>query len=198
MTADDQEIPADIFNVLTETRHGQMLVNRNDRYVGQSLMQYGEMCEGEAPGVMMAPVPEPRVSNNFGGLSLNSGDHGEAVDVVPIDSLQLQRLRLIKADVEGMEAAVVAGARDTITRCRPFLYLENDRADKSAELIGLVLSLGYRTPLFKAENFRGNRNYVFGATVSINMFCQPAETARPVAGMREIQHVAERWSGSGR
>jgi FkbM family methyltransferase len=35
------------FNVLTQTRHGQMLVNRHDVYIGRSLTLYGEWSEGE-------------------------------------------------------------------------------------------------------------------------------------------------------
>lgn len=38
----------DQFNVLTNTRLGPMLANRNDRYVGQSILAYGEFSEGEA------------------------------------------------------------------------------------------------------------------------------------------------------
>lgn len=35
------------FNVLTQTRYGQMLVNRHDVYIGRSLELYGEWSEGE-------------------------------------------------------------------------------------------------------------------------------------------------------
>ncbi len=38
---------ADQFNVLTSTRFGQVLVNRNDFYVGKSLIVYGEYSWGE-------------------------------------------------------------------------------------------------------------------------------------------------------
>jgi FkbM family methyltransferase len=36
------------YNTLTDTRYGQMLVNRHDRYVGKSLLEYGEFSKGEA------------------------------------------------------------------------------------------------------------------------------------------------------
>ena len=36
------------FNILANTRLGPMLANRNDRYVGQSILSYGEFSEGEA------------------------------------------------------------------------------------------------------------------------------------------------------
>ena len=263
----------DIFNVLVNTRQGPMLVNRNDRYVGQSLIAYGEFSEGEAQmfrqlagsgdvvveagsnigahtlllsrlvgaggviyafepqrivfqtlcgnlalnqclnvvarqqglgsgaGQMVLPGVDPRQVNNFGGLSLLAQGPGEKVDIATIDSLGLQACRLIKADVEGMEADVLLGAKETLARCRPLLYLENDRAEKSPALIGLILDLGYRlwwhvTPLYNPDNFLKNPSNQFGSTVSINLLCQPAEAARPVDAMREIKSPADTWNGA--
>ena len=61
--------------------------------------------------------------------------HGEAVPVVTLDGLSLPACHLLKIDVEGMEREVPAGGRELIERCRPVIYLENDRAENSAELI---------------------------------------------------------------
>ncbi len=47
--------------------------------------------------------------NNFGGLGWRGGTQGEPVSVLTIDSLQLPHLDLLKADVEGMEQAVLEG-----------------------------------------------------------------------------------------
>lgn len=77
----------------------------------------------------------PWLPNNFGGLSLLEQDidyssndflaeYRDDVSVIAIDDLALDRCDLIKADVEGMELAVVSGAIDTICRHRPILYLE--------------------------------------------------------------------------
>lgn len=115
---------------------------------------------GAAPGTAtIARLPMDGL-NNFGGVSLNSGGEGvDAVPVVTIDSLNLPALRLLKADCEGMEAEVIAGATETIRRCRPILYLEDDRADRSEALHRAVLALGYRLalhkpPLFDPDNHR--------------------------------------------
>lgn len=263
-------LPVNVFNILVPTNLGPMLVNRNDRYVGQSLITYGELCEGEAAlfrqllkpgdvaieaganigahtvllsnlvgeggqivayepqrivfqtlcanlalnqclnvdarqqglgaqaGEMTLPIADPRVINNFGGLSLLASGSGEKVAIATIDSLKLSRCHLIKIDVEGMEIDVLAGAQNTIQRCRPILYLENDRAEKSAALIARVLAMGYRAwwhlvPLFNTNNHANNPDNIFAGTVSVNMLCQPAEFAFSVDDLREITDPAERW-----
>jgi len=93
----------------------------------------------------MSPPPAGAVAN-FGGVRL-AVDGEEAVDVVPLDCLDLQRLDLLKIDVEGMEEAVICGGIETIRRLRPKLYLENDaggsRPEASASLIRLIRDLGY-------------------------------------------------------
>lgn len=35
------------FNVVKECRHGKMIYNKNDMYIGRSLDRYGEYSEGE-------------------------------------------------------------------------------------------------------------------------------------------------------
>jgi FkbM family methyltransferase len=154
---------------------------------------------GRQLGEMVLPNVDPRVENNFGGLSLLSEGAGEKVGIVTIDSLGLSRCDLIKVDVEGMEEEVVAGAVNTISKFRPLMYLENDRAEKSASLIRYLQSLNYRiwwhlSPLFNPNNFAKNSENIFGGTVSINILCQPAESARPVAGLREVLDANDTWN----
>ncbi|MHB1590858.1 MAG: FkbM family methyltransferase [Sulfuricella sp.] len=250
------------FNKLKFCRHGLMLFNRHDRYVGRALDLYGEFSEGEvalfqrllSPGdialdvganlgahtVPMARLvgrrgriyafePQrmmfqtlcanlalndlinvearqaglgaeagvarvadlsPWLMENFGGVSLGEGP--TEVPVETVDSLGLERCRLIKIDVEGMEREVLLGARGTLARLRPFLYVECDRREKSADLIGLLMEMGYRLwwhlpPLYNPENFAGNKENVFDGLVSGNLLCAPADSAfecdfQPVTG----------------
>lgn len=154
---------------------------------------------GRAAGNMGAPAEDPFHGNNFGGLPLLPAGQGEPVAVVTVDSLALPRCRLIKADVEGMEAEVLAGAQETIRRHRPVLYLENDRRELSPALIRLLQAMQYRLwwhcpPLFNPHNFAANGTNIFGGTVSINLLCQPAETARPVDGLREATTPEAWWN----
>ena len=57
-------LPPDNFNALAICRHGPMLYNRNDQYVGASIRKYGEFSPGEswifrtvlAPGAVVVEV----------------------------------------------------------------------------------------------------------------------------------------------
>ncbi len=243
---------------LRQCRHGPMLFNRRDMYIGRSLADYGEYSEaeilvlrqllrrnaviveagsnigaltvplariagpkgrvyayepqrlqfqilcanlalnglynviarqealGRAAGELRVPVLPPDRLLNFGSLSLEAGGQGEPVPVVSIDALNLARLSLVKADVEGMELAVLEGGRDTIARLRPVLYVECDRRDRSPALIELILSFDYRafwhSPVyFNPDNFAGNGENVFGNTASLNLVAVPGERVGPVA-----------------
>lgn len=88
-------------------------------------------------------------------------------------------ISFIKADVEGMELEILRGAEATIDRCRPILYVEDDREQNSAALRAWMISHGYRLyrhtpPLYNPQNWRGSRVNVFGRTVSINLLCIPS------------------------
>lgn len=132
---------------------------------------------GSTPGTIRVPPLDYVRTDNFGGVALG-GALGDEIEVVTIDSLNLPRLRLLKVDVEGMEAEVVAGARGTIGRLQPALYIENDRADRSRQLISLLFEIGYRlwwhiTPLFNPQNFYRHPHDIFGNVVSFNMIGFP-------------------------
>ena len=136
------------------------------------------MAVGNAPGTIIVPVLDIARENNFGGLELGQFTSGEPVPVITLDSLNLPRCDFLKIDVEGMEKPVIEGAAATIARCQPVMYVENDRKEKSADLIRTIDALHYamywhRPYLFQPNNFAGNNENVFGNIVSFNMLCVP-------------------------
>lgn len=154
---------------------------------------YNEGC-GPRRGEIEIGEPDYAASLNFGGLSLRGlASHASArrrrVQVRPLDeTYDGARLRLIKIDVEGMEADVLAGAARIVARFRPTLYVENDVRERSAALIAAIWALGYDAwwhvaPLFTAANFRGRTDNIFGRAACFNMLCLPRETPRPVMGL---------------
>lgn len=252
-------------------RHGEMLYNIHDSYVGRSLGHYGEYCEGEisllrqilGPGDVVVEVganigphtlffaraagptgevlafepqrmvhqllcanmalnsvtnvrtfhaalsetegwlPVPRVDygreNNFGGMGLDRGLPGEEVQVHKLDSFKFPRLKLIKIDVEGMEEKVLRGARATLERHRPFLYVENDRQEKSVSLISTLHEMRYRLFwhrrfLFNPDNFFKNPENVFGNIISTNMLGLPPGVDVVIEGLLPVEEGALPWS----
>jgi FkbM family methyltransferase len=238
------------FNRLKDCRHGKMLYNVNDYYVGRSLDVYGEFSEGEielfsrivrpsdvvidiganigahtlffakatspngavfafepqrivfqtlcanmalnsivnafcfqqavgaASGSILVPELDPRSSQNFGGVDLQNHPQGMPVPLIRLDDCPLVACRLLKIDVEGMEADVLRGGRQFVARHRPIVYLENDRPEKSAELIALLREMRYELfwhepNLFNPNNFSGHREDVFENIISRNMLCLP-------------------------
>jgi FkbM family methyltransferase len=113
-----------------------------------------------------------RPSDNPGGTEFNGGAR--------LDDSAGKCLNVLKLDCEGSELSVLKGAEKTITRCRPIIYCENNRAGKSQELIAWLHDHKYRLhqftpPLYNPNNFRGYRVNVFGNVASIMLLCIPDE-----------------------
>jgi FkbM family methyltransferase len=85
---------------------------------------------------------EPVARPDFDGHRLEEAT--ESVETVRIDDLGFRRVRLMKIDVEGMEHKVLAGAADTIRRCRPLIFLEYEKTDFAA-VKAFLREAGYRS-----------------------------------------------------
>lgn len=255
------------FNALRFCRHGPMLYNENDTYVGKSLDLYGEYNQAEwdlleqlirphsfvieagsnigthtiplaahcavvyafepqrlvyqllcgnialnqltnvfawqaavgaLHGKVFMPELNPRQPHNFGGVGMQVEPTAEAVIQIVIDDLAIPQCGLLKIDVEGMELEVLKGAQKLITRNRPYIYIENDRKDKSAELIAHLQQLGYTLywhlpPLYNPDNVAKNTENVFPNIVSVNMLCLPKPDMDSF-GLRRVKGADESWN----
>ena len=92
-------------------------------------------------GIRRIAVPDwPNGIPNYYRASLKDGDDLCRVLCLAVDDLGLRHpIALIKIDVEGAAAAVVAGAMRLIARDRPILIVEGE----AAELLPLLESVGY-------------------------------------------------------
>ena len=152
---------------------------------------------GAEEGEAIVPAIDYAASGNFGGVSLQSQGNGRKVRVRTLDGLGLDACGLLKIDVEGFEPAVLQGAVETIRRCRPTIYIENDRAANQQAVITAIADLDYclywhLPSLFSPDNFRGNPQNVWPGTVSINMLCLPREVNVTVEGALPIDPA--NWS----
>lgn len=177
-----------IYNLLC----GNIALNAKDR------VYCYRQAVGAASGFIDVPVYNPDRALNFGAVVLDEpARFKERVDVVTVDSLKLESCRLIKADVEGMEAAVLEGAADTIRRLRPFLLVEC--TGNTRETIALLQRFGYRVwwqiaSYFNQYNFFGDPENVFARFVpQANLICAPAESKIELAHLPECKSADETW-----
>ena len=84
-----------------------------------------------------------RLGNEFIGQSVDYDKPTVTVRQLSIDSLELERVDLIKLDVEGMEEEALEGAKETIIRCKPVMYIETVKSDKD-KIVKWCEDLGYK------------------------------------------------------
>ena len=127
---------------------GNMALNGIDQVVCNCI------AVGAAPGVARLPRLDYRAPAIFGSVELNRDQQSDArqqardnefeqVPMTSIDALGLPRVDLIKIDVEGMEHEVLEGARVTIARDHPLMYVEHLKCDKRTLALTLMTA-GYR------------------------------------------------------
>jgi FkbM family methyltransferase len=136
---------------------------------------------GAAKGVTVMPKLNYNERFNFGGVSCETTSRsrgGIEIRVETVDSFKFDNVGLMKIDVEGFEERVLRGAVETINRCSPILYLEDDREQKSASLHAFLKELGYRwephrPPLFRPNNFFGKTENIWQPKnfISKNIVC---------------------------
>lgn len=96
---------------------------------------------GETDGEVTMSVPR-----HSGLAKIDTGGAGTRVPLVRLDSLGLERVDVIKIDVEGHELAVLKGAEQTLRRLGPALVFETGVGDPGVDRLPLEFleGLGYR------------------------------------------------------
>jgi FkbM family methyltransferase len=123
------------------------------------------MALGERCSVARLTLPVKRSgSYGFGLAHLGTGTDAAEIEAVAVatldavvDALQLSRLDFIKADIEGHELRMIEGARATLARLKPALFIEMNEAhlaragDSLAAAWRTLGDLGYRPFEFTQE-----------------------------------------------
>lgn len=118
---------------------------------------------------------------NYGGMGIGYRSDLGTIDVTvsTLDSFEFTDVGFMKIDVEGFEESVLRGGAETIARCRPIMYIEDDRVEKSASLRAYIKSLNYtieehKPPLYRENNYFGLRRNIWDKNyVSHNIICRP-------------------------
>lgn len=137
---------------------------------------------GAEPGALVVPDIDYTAPGQFGGLALGQWQQGDQVSVFMLDGLGLPRCNLLKVDVEGMEGAVLDGARELIAKTKPAIYFEHNAPKGAPAVIERLLRHEYRcfwhfSPFFDADNFAGLKDDVFGGMVDANVLALPRAQA---------------------
>jgi FkbM family methyltransferase len=149
-----------------------------------------QVAVGDATGDILIPqLPPADTHFNFGAVPLASPAAArESVRKITLDSLKLEKCQVIKIDAEEMEAQVLAGARQTVQRCQPILYVENDRPKGSEQLSSALKELDYHAywsifPFFDQRNFYSN---------TVNIWPEHAPAANLLCFSRRLNvHIPE-------
>lgn len=147
---------------------------------------------GEEPGEIIIPLINPLAKTNAGSVNIEGHSAGDKVPMITVDSLKLVRCNLLKIDVEGMERKVLLGARETIRRTRPLMFVENNTPENSEALIILLMEMDYKCWWFFSEY--KNREDIQGRPFKpgegfkpdFNLLCIPAEVNMNVSGFQPV------------
>jgi FkbM family methyltransferase len=158
------------------------LLRRNVVANGLTNVQLLNIALAERSREMMAQTANLALEGNFGGTSLatpRAGTNPAPVQARSLDDLSMEQCDLIKLDVEGMEALVLAGARNTIERYRPVVYAECNSADAGWPVVETMRAHEYDAyafiPLaFNPDNFRGSSENFMGRARELGLLFVPA------------------------
>jgi FkbM family methyltransferase len=137
---------------------------------------------GNEPGEILVPVVNPNKMANAGAFGIEGHSEGDSVRVITIDSIPLARCNLIKIDVEGMEIKVLEGARQTIIKHRPIIFLENNVPKNSERMIRMIADMNYSCWWFFSEY----SDLSLGYNPDFDMLCLPAEWKNSVTGLEPV------------
>lgn len=85
-------LPPEAFNQLAVCRHGLMLYNRHDRYIGPSLRKYGEFSPGELEAFRMVLRPGMTVVEVGANIGAHTVELARLVAPGPVLAFEPQRL----------------------------------------------------------------------------------------------------------
>jgi FkbM family methyltransferase len=156
---------------------------------------------GDAAGSVKIPMADPTLEYNFGAIKATGHTEGIPTDVVTLDSFGLNKCNLIKIDVEGMEPQVLDGARTTIQRLRPTLFVETTM-ENSRGVIERLTRFRYESwwhisEYYNPNNFFNNPDNIFrNIHPETNLLCFPKEANFRVAGLEKVVGVDDNWQAA--
>jgi len=106
----------------------------------------------DSSGVAKMDFPDP---TNQGMAKIS--EEGVEVQVIRLDDTNIEKVSLIKIDVEGHELSVLRGGLETIRKNRPHLYIEIQNENLLSEVEDFLFELGY----FRGRVYNSTPTYAF-------------------------------------
>lgn len=129
------------------------------------------------PGTISVPLIDVESRASFGSTSVPPSLREGALDVdsptlsanipaITIDFLNLESCSVVKADVEGVESHVIAGATQTLARCQPLVYCECNALSTGLDCVNMLRRSDYRVfahvvDAFNPDNYKRSKNNIF-------------------------------------
>jgi FkbM family methyltransferase len=125
-------------------------------WVGPNVEVREEAVSARAERLHLAVTGKHRSEEGRSYIDLTEqADHLVDVQAVTLDELGLERVRLVKIDVEGHELAALQGATDLLERCHPVLVVEvESRFGEPRPVFDLLTSLGYRARVLRNRTWQ--------------------------------------------
>jgi FkbM family methyltransferase len=166
-------------------------------YKNIEVMKFALGSKSGIAKINLSPTSEQR---NFGAMSLTESliddDAFEEVKLITIDSLNLEKIDFIKVDVEGMESEVVNGAKKTIGKNRPFIFIECNSIDSVEPFMKWCKKEMYKiygviSDAFNPNNFLANPVNYFDIAREVGLFLLPNENVNEHKKYLKSQNVPE-------
>ncbi|GLQ94787.1 FkbM family methyltransferase [Dyella acidisoli] len=121
------------------------------------------------------------VLSSLPGGVVPDGEEDEMVNVVTLDSLNLDSLDLLKINLSGSLIDLLLGAAETIRKHRPIIYYRLSGIEQVEAEVQAIKDLGYRcwshTPyLYNADNHASESVNIFPGCVQQNVIASPVES----------------------
>ncbi len=154
--------------------------------VDLSWLGFAVGAESGTGSLSLSPSDEAILNRGGMTVDLESDGSDQVVEIRRLDDIDLPHVDLLKIDVEGAAAAVLAGAKALIMRCRPILLVEIEN-DVAPAFFDWASEAGYRiTAVF--THHLGIANYIMLPIVEPN--------TRPVKSTTATTVDAAAWSAA--
>jgi len=110
---------------------------------------------GASAGEIGVPIPDYHQPSSYGSLEILKTENTEFIgqninyqntqstQMIAIDDLKLDRVDLIKIDIEGMEIQALHGALETIERAKPLMLIEHIKTN-IIDITNFLSNYGYK------------------------------------------------------